>query len=197
MTYQNRQLKARLEKRKRTGLKGKDLVFLAVFGLTMFGLGKRATVNTVAIVERQVERARESVPVMAKEVDSRDDRVIKLEGFLQDKDSPLASYAQLIVDEADKYDIGWTKLVSISAAESNYCINTKPDSFNCWGIGGRKFVYFGSYEEGIKFTSKLLGENYKKNEIRAVQQKYCPSFECNPNWVPNVLGVSNSILAQD
>lgn len=127
-----------------------------------------------------------------------DTRVKKLETYLTKKKSPLAPYAALIVKEADDHDIGWTKIVSISAIESTFGTNLS-GSFNAWNImefknGVRVGAYnFASWEEGIKYTSALLDKSYRQNEVKAVQVKYCPSYECSPNWVPMVLSTTDEI----
>lgn len=138
-------------------------------------------------------------PVLAVSV-IQDRRAERLEEYLISKQSPLAPYAGLLVAEADKHDIGWTKSVSISSIESQFGKLIKPGSHNAWGImafsGGKRtgIRMFNSWEEAIKYHAALLGNNYKVNEYDAIQEKYCPSFECNPKWVDHVVLASDQIL---
>lgn len=128
-----------------------------------------------------------------------DDRVNRLTTYLKKKHSPLADYAALIVREADEHDIGWTKIVAISAIESTYGTNLS-GNYNAWNIMafiGNKRIgpqNFESWEQGIKEVSSLLDRAYRQNEVKAVQMKYCPSYECSTNWVPMVLSTTDEIL---
>lgn len=121
-----------------------------------------------------------------------DDRTQKVYDFLSTKDSPLADYASLIIAEADKNDISWTLIAAISGKESSFGKVIKSDSHNAWGImawdlKGKRFIRsFASWEESIKFESKLLADNYRENMNRGIQEKYCPSFECSSSWVDHV-----------
>lgn len=129
----------------------------------------------------------------------KDDRVNKLKAFLTKQKSPLADHAALIVKEADDHDIGWTKIVAISAIESSYGKNLS-GQYNAWNImqfkngkrvGARNFA---NWEEGIQEISRLLDDAYRTNEIKAVQVKYCPSYECNSKWVDIVKNTTDKIL---
>lgn len=129
----------------------------------------------------------------------RDNRVVRLEAFLSSKKSPLARYAQLIVTKADEYDIGWTKLASVSRIESQFGTTNPDGSHNAWGImNNGKFRYFDSWEAGIEFTSRLLGKGYKLAEYGAIKTRYCPSSDgCNPEWAHIANEASEQILAYD
>lgn len=125
-----------------------------------------------------------------------DPRIAKLKAFLESKHSPLAPYSELIIEQADKYDIGWTKIVAISQIESDFAKKLPNNSHNAWGLGGSKFMYFSNWEEGIKYASWLIGTHYKQNENQAIKSKYCPaSANCNPEWANVVTRTTRDILA--
>lgn len=125
-----------------------------------------------------------------------DERSNKLAAFLKSKNSPLEPHASLIVTLADKYDIGWTKLVAISAIESNYGKIMPQGSHNAWGLGGARFMHFDNWEEGITYASQLIGNNYQWNANRGIQTKYCPdSDNCNPAWPEVVTKASKDIIS--
>ncbi len=190
-------------KRNTTGkvkAKLQDWVYLVVVGLVLFNLGSFLTARfnlsfprvfaESAVTEQIIEKE-----IVHVEVDKKDERVIKLETFLTKEQSPLLPYAQLIVDQADEFDIGYTKLVAISCMESACARRLPPGSHNAWGLGGSNLIYFNSWEEGIKFASRLLSESYQKNEYQAIKDKYCPSSSnCNPKWVAIVTGKVKEIL---
>lgn len=91
-----------------------------------------------------------------------DGRVTALERFFNEYDSPLEPYAQLIVEQADKYGMDYRLVPAIAMKESTLCHKIIKDTHNCWGYGiyGDKVTYFDNYEEGIKTVSKGLGERY-------------------------------------
>jgi hypothetical protein len=178
-----------------------DLIYLGcavlfgtiVGGKVMVALELQKFVNTTVQAQQPVSPLPEPQLNLKK-----DERVIVLEKYLESKESPLAPHAKLIIEEADKWDIGWTKIVSISGMESAYGKRIANESYNAWGImaGAGKVRKFSSWEEGIKAVSSLLGEHYKANEIQAIKAKYCPSSDnCNPAWANNVVQFSRDILA--
>lgn len=148
-----------------------------------------------------------TLTVMAEEnkqfKENPDTRVEQLRVYLEGKKSPLTPYAQLIVWEANKNDIPWTLIVAISGKESSFGHALPPGSHNAWGImawdkaGVRSVRRFASWEEGIKFTSQLLGENYRENMNRGIQVKYCPDFECSDTWVQHVTQFQEQINKYD
>lgn len=85
-----------------------------------------------------------------------DPALLKLDGFLQSKNSPLPAV------ELVQYS-NWPVIVALSAAESGYGQHLAGD-FNAWGIkefraGSRNYGGtrdFASWEESIEFTSELL-----------------------------------------
>lgn len=185
----------------------KDSIFLLLFALIISGIFK-ASLPVYKNIQVHISKAfasqtkAESKPKLVAIVSPLpsptpvEDRVRKLGIFLNSNNSPLAPYTQLIIDEADKYDIGWTKIVAISGMESKYGNSAPQGSYNAWGIGGSRFMYFSSWEEGIRYTSWLLGNSYKWNENAGIQQKYCPSSDgCNPGWVTIVTNTTREILA--
>lgn len=123
----------------------------------------------------------------------------KLKVFLESKNSPLASYSDYIVKVSDENDISWTLIVSIAGKESSFGVHIKPQSFNAWGImswddSGKRFIReFKSWKEAILFEAKLLSTSYRLNMNKAIQEKYCPSFECSNTWVENVTAFQKEI----
>lgn len=124
-----------------------------------------------------------------------DERIEKLRIFLESKNSPLAPYASLIISQSDLYALDWTRIVAISGMESHYGVQVPKNSYNAWGLGGNNFIYFTSWEEGIKFEAKTLGSNYKLNENQGIKDKYCPAKAgCNEKWAKIVTDTSKKIL---
>jgi len=126
-------------------------------------------------------------------------RVEKLETYLKENNSPLADYADYIVEMADKYDISYTLSVAIALKESSLETAGDTTDFNAWGImtwdlnGKRSIRKFTSWKESIKYHTALISNSYRVNMNKAIQEKYCPSFECSDSWVAHVTGAQKEI----
>lgn len=127
-------------------------------------------------------------------VEKKDDRAEKLEAYLQEKNSPFADHASYIVSESDKAGIDYTLIVAISGKESTFGKYSR--CYNAWGLGGRNFMCFSSWEESISYMARLLGTHYRKNIISGIQPKYCPTFECATDWTAFVTSSSEEILGK-
>lgn len=88
-----------------------------------------------------------------------DARIIRLKNFLNIYHSPLLPYAELIVSSADKYNIPWSIVVSISGVESTFCHKHPFNSFNCWGWQNGA-TRFQDYSQAIETVSRELKEHY-------------------------------------
>lgn len=149
--------------------------------------------NSYVYAEEVVPEVKEIVELEKVVVDFR---IEKLQLFLEDKDSPLAPYAEYIVEQSDINGIDWTIIISISRIESDYCKKTIADSHNCWGLGGSNFMHFDSYEDAISYEARLLNKYYRKSTNEAIKTKYCPSSDgCNPEWADVVTDTSHSIIS--
>lgn len=176
-----------------------DRIYLGICLLFCLYVFVSIFTHTIEIKLRgnSIVRAEELQQPIIKEVITKvpDKRVNKLKTFLESKHSPLSPYTELIIEEADKYDIGYTKIVSISGIESAFATRLPQGSYNAWGLGGSRFMWFDSWEDSIRYTSRLLGTAYKTNELAGIKEKYCPKSDgCNPSWVFVVAKASTDIL---
>jgi hypothetical protein len=114
-----------------------------------------------------------------------DGRAAKLRRYLRSLNSPLFDYADLLVEEADKYHYDYRLLVAIALQESTGCKKIPVNSYNCWGWGiyGNTVTRFDSYDEAIRTVSKGIKENYLDKGLITTEQimsKYTPSS--NGSW---------------
>jgi len=95
-------------------------------------------------------------------ISSGDARPEIIRTFLSRYNSPLSSYAEFIVDTADKYNVDYRMIAAVAMQESTGCKFIPEDSYNCWGYGvyGDKVTRFANYKEGIEAVTKLLRQNY-------------------------------------
>lgn len=181
----------------------KDAVYILLSGLIILGLSRGVASLLKGPTEYAMSKL-ETQEVLAKDapitsptpevvyVPLKDDRAEKLEAFLTEKDSPFAHLASYIVEKSDENGIDYTLIASISGKESTFGKYSR--CYNAWGLGGRDFMCFQSWEESIDFTARLLGKHYRENMIAGIQPKYCPSFECASDWVAFVTSSSEEIL---
>lgn len=181
---------------KRISLAFKDGLYLFICLLVVAGIFNRIDIKFKS--DANVVQAKEiQVVETIKEVKVVDERVIKLQTFLKSKNSPMADYAELIVSEADRNDIGWTWITGISCMESACGLRLPWNSYNAWGLGGSKFMYFKSWEESIKFMSELIGKNYRHDMLQGIKSRYCPESDgCRSSWSSIVASASKEILAK-
>jgi hypothetical protein len=120
--------------------------------------------------------------VLSAHVIAGDARTLLLHSFLARNKSPMAPYAQTIVQQADLYGFDFRLVPSIAMCESNLGkrIPTK-DSYNAWGIAvytgelsGRKF---SDWEEAIRWVSKYIKEHY-------YDRGYTDLYDIGAIWAP-------------
>jgi hypothetical protein len=124
-----------------------------------------------------------------------DKRPKVLKQFLELYNSPLAEYADVFVQEADKNNIDWRLVASIAGVESTFALHLPANSYNAWGWGifGTNVHYFESYEDAIKTISKGLREDYmnkwKATNVYEIGRIYAAS----PTWAQRVTYFMNKI----
>lgn len=89
----------------------------------------------------------------------KDLRAKKLEKFLAKYDSPLQPFSQKIVDLADKYQLDWRLVASISGVESTFCKAIPYNSYNCWGWNNGNHAFM-DYDNALEEVSRVLSTNY-------------------------------------
>lgn len=123
-----------------------------------------------------------------------DKRGEQLARFFEEKESPLASYAEYFIETADKYGLDWTLMPGISGIESSFGKRMPEDSNNPFGLerGGR-LISFPTLYNAIDFEANLLSEKYKLIANRAIGNTYCPETTCTQNWAVTVTNFSKEI----
>lgn len=126
------------------------------------------------------------------DVQTADGRVDIVKNFLDRYDSPLKphdTYAQILVNVADKYNLDYRLLPAIMMQESNLCKAADPSIHNCLGFGIDKAetLSFDTYEQSFDAAAKTLKEKYIDEGLITPEQimtKYTPSS--NGSWAFSV-----------
>jgi hypothetical protein len=127
-----------------------------------------------------------STPVALQSVE--DNRAEVLRGYLESNGSPLAPYAEVIIQEADKNGLDWRLIPAIAGLESTFGKNIPAYSYNAWGFGiyGNNVRRFASWEEGIAVVSKAIREDYiNKNNAQTLDQ-IGRIYAASPTWAVRV-----------
>ncbi|MCL5676224.1 MAG: hypothetical protein M1120_03820 [Patescibacteria group bacterium] len=135
-----------------------------------------------------------SLPNIAGEVQAQvktaDARAEILRQYLLKRNSPLAPYADLIVNMSDLNGIDFRLPVAIAECESNLCQDGKypENSFNCWGYGihSAGTLKFASFEEGITKViaglKKFKDMGYLTSIYKLMELYTPPSLEKGGSW---------------
>ncbi|OGY29373.1 MAG: hypothetical protein A3F35_01390 [Candidatus Woykebacteria bacterium RIFCSPHIGHO2_12_FULL_45_10] len=100
-------------------------------------------------------------------VAKKDDRAARLQKYLENVASPMASEATNLINIADKYDLDWTFLPAIAALESQSGKMVPGSSFNPYGWNNGH-AYFGSWVEASDTVAAGIRSRYQpEGEVTA------------------------------
>lgn len=103
--------------------------------------------------------------VLGASILAGDARALLLSKFLTQHESPIADYAEYIVDRAEHYGIDYRLVPAIAMCESNVGKRMpSKDSYNAWGIsvetGETSGAKFPNWLYAIDWVSRYLYEKY-------------------------------------
>lgn len=103
--------------------------------------------------------------VLGASVLAGDARALLLTQFLEQHNSPIASYAEYILDRAEHYNLDYRLLPAIAMCESNVGKRMpSSDSYNAWGIsvetGELSGTKFPNWLYAIDWVSRYMKEKY-------------------------------------
>ena len=160
-----------------------NFVFIASF-ILLVSLSQRSSPYAFYVRNSPKMVAYAALPsnkdVISGQITQEDARVELVRQFLTRYSSPLAPFAQAIVDTADAYNVDFRLIPAIAMQESGLCkkIVVENAEHNCWGYGiyGDKTTSFANYKEGIETVTKALAK-YKKQGLETpdeIMQRYAP-----------------------
>ena len=175
-------------------MKKKTIIWILVFTflilinsiITLKYISRVNRVNAALLILEEIDQSGISdYEKTSKGAVAYDIRAANLKSFFRKHNSPLFDYADVIVENADKYEFDYRLLPAIAMQESTLCKAIPLNSHNCWGWGiyGNTVTRFKTYDEAIKTISKGLKENYIDQGLvttAQIMQKYTPSS--NGSW---------------
>lgn len=162
---------------------------------------------TPLITEKYYERARyariEEIEDLSKSatIITTDARVIALQRFLIDYNSPMYPYANIFVREADEYGLNWRLVAAIAGVESAFGKLIPANSNNAWGWRGRNanaqgWSMFDDWGHGIETVTRGLAIGYGVDmDPFEIEPIYCPPCGENPQslWANGVIKFKGQI----
>lgn len=128
------------------------ILFLLIFSLTLLFAS-----------EKRVEAKQAEFSAMLKNeslgIPGADRRLEVLKKFLNDYRSPLAPYAGVFIEIADKYDVDWKIVPAITGVESTFGRHIPFNSYNAYGWCNGNYS-FKSWEESIEIVTSTLKKKY-------------------------------------
>ncbi len=119
-------------------------------------------------------------------IQTEDTRVIAVQKFLFDYNSPMYPYSRTFITEADKYGLDWRLVASISGVESSFGNIIPKGTHNAWGWRGinknpEGWSQFESWNASIAEVTRGLSEGYGISlSPYQIEQYYCPPCWVNP-----------------
>jgi hypothetical protein len=129
--------------------------------------------------------------VLSSSVITGDARGFLLQNFLESHESPMAPYASLIVQLADRNHIDFRLVTAIAMCESNAGKRMpRKDSYNAWGIavytGQNTGKDFDDWPHALSWVSQYIKEKYYDvglTDLRDIGAKWAPpSVENGYSW---------------
>lgn len=150
----------------------------------------------VAYAEQKVSGT-SRVFITYQSIQQEDRRVKILKNYLHKYDSPLEDYADVFVVKADKYNLDWKMVASISGVESWFGQQLPYNSHNAWGYGiyGTNSRSFASYGEAIEVISKSLREDYMDKWGAKDVYQIGGFYAADPAWAQKVTHFMNELDA--
>ncbi len=151
----------------------------------------------------QLTAAAGTAQVLGAKVIAGDARGLLLQSFLEDYDSPMAPYADYLVQQADTQGIDFRLVVAIAMCESNLGKHMPTsNSYNAWGIavytGKTIGADFDSWPHAIDWVSRYIKEKYYDRGIIDLKDIGAiwapPSVEKGYSWTNCVETFQGNIL---
>jgi hypothetical protein len=133
--------------------------------------------------------------IVTPDTSIQDNRAQILRDYLVKKNSPLADSADTFIKEADKNNLDWRLVVSISGLESGFGKHIPVNSYNGWGWGiyGDNSLGFKSWDDAIATISEGLRVKYMDKwglkDIYSIGKTYASS----PTWAQRVTFFMNDL----
>ena len=153
--------------------------------------------------DRLVTASHGTAQILGAQIIPGDARSLLLYSFLNKNESPMAPYADLIVQQADENRIDYRLVVAIAMCESNLGKKIpKKDQFNAWGIA----VYtnddagkaFSDWPHAITWVTRHIRQHYYDRGITDLKNIGAiwapPSVQNGYSWTNCVQNFMGSIL---
>lgn len=121
---------------------------------------------------------------------------IKVQTYLENKNSPLAEYAPVLLSVKN-----WKRIVALANAESTLCRTYPKQLANCWGVGGADLWDMGDdLGDGVLEMNRFLTDYPKRSPVKYAQMtfKQMNGLYKQPaaaHWLYNVQTIYDDLVA--
>lgn len=122
-----------------------------------------------SIVRADYPVAEQSAQLNTYIIQKTDSRKEILRNYLVNKKSPLADYASVFIEAADKYNLDWRLVPAITGLESSFGKRIPINSYNAYGWANGDY-HFDSWETSIYIVTKALREKYINRGVVSINQ---------------------------
>jgi len=165
-----------------------NILLVIAFAGLIFSMPEKAHGNEKTSV-------RSAVLASTSTIVEKDNRAQILRAYLAQYDSPLVDSAETFIEEADRNNLDWKLVVSISGVESWFGHRIPYQSNNGWGWGvyGDKVTRFASWDEGITIISHSLRTKYMNKWGATNVTEIGRIYAADPAWAQKVTSFMNKI----
>lgn len=166
-------------------------IITALFVITMLFISRE---DAMAAEKSYTASASLNSVIVSEQLDNR---AVILQEYLESKDSPLAAHADTFIETADKYNLDWRLVVSISGLESSFGKHQPAGSHNGWGWGysNGTVKHFDTWDAAIEEISRGLRENYLYDRPYSDPYVIGPKYAASPTWAIRVTYFMNQLEA--
>lgn len=180
------------------------IINLAILGASSHGkITTPLSASPLGDTNFQLTASAGTAQVLGATVIAGDARSLLLQSFLEQHSSPMAQYADTIVQQADKNGIDFRLATAIAMCESNLgkYLPTH-DSYNAWGVScytgqDEKCSKFSDWPSAIAWVSEFIKNKFYNNgivDLKAIGAVWAPpSVNTGYSWTNCVETFKNSI----
>lgn len=133
--------------------------------------------NIAPIQTAKIEAVTEEVAEVFTPEPAPDKRIPILRSYLESKNSPMAAYADALLQQYH-----YRLIIGISFAESNFCkYNIRPH--NCWGIGGGYPESYADYPAAFERANRLITRYHDRGMTTPETMRNTWVGWHNGNWI--------------
>jgi len=156
---------------------------------------------TAAVISPDSNRPLTSEVTVNQQSDDLDAKAQKIDAYFAEHNFPLAGHGKELAAAAEKNDLPWPLIASMSVIESTAGVHACPEKYNVFGWNSCHGDDFTSYDDAINTVAETISANrpetaayYEGKTLPEILEEY--NGRANPDYVKNTMWVMNQIEQQ-